>query len=780
MDRWTRDNPCPICGGWEKLERGEGKRCWGFLSKDLEYAHCSRDELAGPIPKNEKSKAYPHWLSGPCHCGINHGGGPAINARGAVEHEALYTYDDEQGNPLFQVVRDPGKKFWQRRWDGSDWVKGVKGVRFVIYRLHELTVDDTDRPVYIVEGEKDVDNLRKRGLLATCNPGGANKWAAVASSAWAPLAGRDVIIIADADEDGLGRKHALEVQLNLIGHPRSMRLMEPPAPHKDVSDLLAAGGSIEDLVDMQPFVEMKDAKTNGANGTHTNGQSVLTPWMKGQEPDPTIEAVGSKDIYATLPPISWLVEAMKIAPCGATLFAGYGYSGKTVVAQCMALAVATGRKIFDKWDVRQGKVLHLDYEQGSYLTKERYQRMSRAMGIWENDVAANLELAVFPQLYLDHPRARDIIAKRVEGFALVITDSLRASAPSVDENASEVRRLLDNLNWVSERTGVVPLVIHHGRKPPAQLEEGASVEPKYSIRGSSAIFDASANIFVLHALTKHGPVRVTQEKERLRGKAMEEFGIIIHDVEHAGLADGALRVGHLDRAQLELLASNPDTTHYMNCERIMNYIRAQPGGVFTGNRTAMLPLVKIKRELFFAAMSSLESQGRISSHKHPDQIRVVTGTSEEAGSQVPSSSRERESGSGSPPIRGEPGTSVLSKQEREKADRAEDDADVFYQLPDKQWRTYMSSKPWAKGRKDLAIGVANERIRKAIADAEELRALLASGKVADARAYCEEQSWPRRRAQAALWRLEAFPPPPPPDGATSPPETPPKPAEGAS
>src|SRR5690606_34446733 len=111
---------------------------------------------------------------------------------------------------LFEVVRKTGKQFLQRRPDGAGgWVWGTKGVRRVPYRLRELVTDDMDRLVHIVEGEKDVDALMKRGFAATCNPGGAGKWSAVAGVAREVLRDRDVLVIADADE--VGRKHAREV-----------------------------------------------------------------------------------------------------------------------------------------------------------------------------------------------------------------------------------------------------------------------------------------------------------------------------------------------------------------------------------------------------------------------------------------------------------------------------------------------------------------------------------------------------------------------------------------
>ena len=50
LRRFRGDHHCPICGGAEDGRRGRGDRCFGFLSGDGAYAHCTRDECAGGIP----------------------------------------------------------------------------------------------------------------------------------------------------------------------------------------------------------------------------------------------------------------------------------------------------------------------------------------------------------------------------------------------------------------------------------------------------------------------------------------------------------------------------------------------------------------------------------------------------------------------------------------------------------------------------------------------------------------------------------------------------------
>ena len=71
--RFTRKRPCPICGGSDDVPRGNGIRCFGFLSDDSKYAHCTREEKAGAISVIPESDTYAHRLNGSCECGVQHG-----------------------------------------------------------------------------------------------------------------------------------------------------------------------------------------------------------------------------------------------------------------------------------------------------------------------------------------------------------------------------------------------------------------------------------------------------------------------------------------------------------------------------------------------------------------------------------------------------------------------------------------------------------------------------------------------------------------------------------
>jgi hypothetical protein len=176
---------------------------------------------------------------------VNGKAGPPAN--GSRRIVATYDYRDEQRELLFQVVRYEPKDFRQRRPVRRGWVSSIQGVRRVLFRLPELLAAPADRPVFVVEGEKDVDNLSGLELLATCNAMGAGKWLPDYNES---LRGRYVVILPDNDDPG--RNHAEDVARQLNGVAASVSVLELPGlPDKgDVSDWLAAGGTKDQLLEL--------------------------------------------------------------------------------------------------------------------------------------------------------------------------------------------------------------------------------------------------------------------------------------------------------------------------------------------------------------------------------------------------------------------------------------------------------------------------------------------------------------------------------------------------
>ena len=165
-------------------------------------------------------------------------------------YPAIYTYHDANGHLVFQVVRLPGvpKKFFQRHPHPSQpgtWIDDMKGVTRVLYHLPEvLKAVAGGLTVYVVEGEKDVETLRARGCVATCNPGGAGKWSDEYSKA---LKNATVILLPDNDK--AGRAHADLLTTRLAGYVHSLRRLDLPGLKEagDITDWLADGHTLEEL-----------------------------------------------------------------------------------------------------------------------------------------------------------------------------------------------------------------------------------------------------------------------------------------------------------------------------------------------------------------------------------------------------------------------------------------------------------------------------------------------------------------------------------------------------
>lgn len=169
---------------------------------------------------------------------------PAVSSKEII---ATYNYEDANGVLLFQGVRYHPKRFKQRHPDGvGGWIWDLKGVRLVLYRLPAVQkAVAAGKRVFVVEGEKDVHAVEAAGYTATCNPMGAGKWRPEYVEVFQ---GANVVVVADRDEPGYN--HANQVAQALEGVAKRVVVVKP-LEGKDVSEHLAAGRSLRELVPVQ-------------------------------------------------------------------------------------------------------------------------------------------------------------------------------------------------------------------------------------------------------------------------------------------------------------------------------------------------------------------------------------------------------------------------------------------------------------------------------------------------------------------------------------------------
>jgi putative DNA primase/helicase len=169
-----------------------------------------------------------------------------------------YDYPDAAGNLRLVVFRietsSPDgtrkKTFKQAHPDaGGVLCLGQGEGELPLYRLPEvLAARNSGKTIFLVEGEKDADNLRGIGLAATCNPMGAGKWRPEYTE---HLAGAALVVIIP-DNDTAGEKHALKVAPLLVKAGIPVKVLAlPDLPEKaDASDWVEAGGTADKLVQL--------------------------------------------------------------------------------------------------------------------------------------------------------------------------------------------------------------------------------------------------------------------------------------------------------------------------------------------------------------------------------------------------------------------------------------------------------------------------------------------------------------------------------------------------
>ncbi len=314
-----------------------------------------------------------------------------------------------------------------------------------------------DGIVVIGEGEKDVDNLTELGLVATTNSGGAEKWRPEYAEV---LKGTSVVIL--PDRDAPGQRHATKVAASLHGKAKSIKVVELPDRDgyhvKDVSDWLAAGGTV---------TELERLASEAAE-------------YKPKESD--IGLVCMADVEPET--VSWLW--LPYIPKGKlTLLEGDPGIGKSWVSLAIATAVSLGNGLPGAEATEPQAVLLASAEDGLGDTiRPRLDAMAANVknvhAIKGTLDFGNGGLAIL-EGHIEHVRP-----------ALVIIDPLVAYiGAGVDiHRANETRAVMAKLADIAEEHGCAILAIRH-------LTKGGTLKPIY--RGLGSIDFAAACRSVLMA-----------------------------------------------------------------------------------------------------------------------------------------------------------------------------------------------------------------------------------------------------------------------------------------
>jgi RecA-family ATPase len=393
-----------------------------------------------------------------------------------------YTYTDTNGNVLYHVVRyehpsvPRAKEFRYRRPGRStgNWLRGAPPPTLrVIYRWPEI-IARPDDPVFVVEGEKDADTLMAAGLLATTVA--SQKWSMPAIKA---LAGRNLILIYDADEKGmLNEMRAIKL---LRGHARSIkRLMLPGlARGEDVTDWLAKPGNTTQgllaiVAERQPL------------------DSEPKTWRNDEDP-------------TKIPRRLWLYKTY-YARQFVSIVAAKGGTGKSSLVMTELLAMATGKPLLVTRPSSRCRVWYHCGEDPEAEIRRRFAGIQKHYRIDNKELVGwlyfesgldKLRKIADQHGVIDHQVLREIrqfiLEKKID---VVVFDPFvkMHHAPETDNTVMDM--VVTALSEVANECNCAIVLVDHVRKSKADDQQSSD-----DVRGASSKRDAARNIRVVSPMT---------------------------------------------------------------------------------------------------------------------------------------------------------------------------------------------------------------------------------------------------------------------------------------
>lgn len=277
----------------------------------------------------------------------------------------IYQYYTAAGNYISEKVKnnDPGSKsryVWRTKDGRGGYTMGRLKDQTYLYGLPELAGLQKDDTVYIAEGEKDVETLRRHGLVAVSGADGAGH--GKFPKEVVPFF-KDLNVVIFQDNDKVGKDYALEEARAIAPVTESIKIIElqdiwPEIyEHADISDYLVHFGdaAFEQVI---ALIERTPCWTASQSNEAAGGKGL------------TIRSV-KELMQQHFEPAQFVVNG--ILPKGLALLASPPKFGKSWFALELCLAVAKGEP-FLGLGTSKTDVLYCDLEDGDAELQERIKK----------------------------------------------------------------------------------------------------------------------------------------------------------------------------------------------------------------------------------------------------------------------------------------------------------------------------------------------------------------------------------------------------------------------
>ena len=388
------------------------------------FAGCAVDDIVHSMGLETKDLFYESQNALPAYA--------QRRAKDDIAQEAEYLYANGSLKKL-KFRRADGSKFctW-RHLDGNRWEKGRCGINPGLYQSRP----DLPEIFFLVEGEKDVDNLKKAGMVAVSLPDGAqSRWE---DSYNTVFNGKQVVILPDNDTPG--KEYAQMCAQSLSGIAARVWIVDlkqtwTDMPTKaDISDMMEHFGATDAIQKVMDLLQN-------------------TPeWSS--VPAESLPLVCAADVEYSPP--RWLIEPYFQRGKGTLIQADPGI-GKTAFMCAIAASVTTGEPIMGVRVETPGNVLMFSVEDDLGVLRGRID----ANG---GDVSKVFFMQNTADITLNSPKIGQAI--RQVNARLLIFDPLQAFLGAhIDMyRSNETRPALAKLFEMCERTDCACAIVAHNSK----------------------------------------------------------------------------------------------------------------------------------------------------------------------------------------------------------------------------------------------------------------------------------------------------------------------------
>lgn len=180
------------------------------------------------------------------------------------------------------------------------------------------------------------------------------------------------------------------------------------------------------------------------------------------------------------------------------MFSGASKAGKSFFMIELALSIATGRKLLDKFQCKEGKVLLLNLEINENSYEDRLEKVAGTFGLTRSDYSKNLYVKHMRGMNVFLPDITDeLIASMLEDqlndperrpYSAIIIDPIYKVMDGEENSARDVGNFFNLLDKISKVTKAAVFITHHHSK-------GFQGEKKSQDRASgSGVFARSPDV----------------------------------------------------------------------------------------------------------------------------------------------------------------------------------------------------------------------------------------------------------------------------------------------